>query len=65
MNKELDPLEIRCLAMAARGLSRSEIICQTDVPHDRIEAAFVQAMEKLQAQNLAEAIFRAARMNLI
>jgi hypothetical protein len=32
---------------------------------DRIDDAFAAAMEKLQAGNVAEAIFRAVRMNLI
>ncbi|WEZ82584.1 transcriptional regulator [Rhizobium sp. 32-5/1] len=65
MLHELDPLELRCLSLAARGRTREDITRETDIPHDRIDAAFTQAMAKLQADNVAEAIFRAARMDLI
>lgn len=63
--QELDPLELRCLSLAARGRTRDAITRETDISHERIDAAFNSAMEKLQASNIAEAIFRAARMKLI
>lgn len=62
---ELDPLELRCLALAARGRTREDITLETDISHDRVDEAFASAMLKLQADNVAEAIFRAARMDLI
>jgi len=65
MLPELNPLELRCLSLAARGRTREDITRETDIAHDRIEEAFNTAMEKLRAGNVAEAIFRAARMNLI
>lgn len=65
MLQELDPLELRCLSLAARGRSREDITRETDISHDRIDEAFNTAMQKLQAGNVAEAIFRAARMDLI
>ncbi|MDQ0321785.1 DNA-binding CsgD family transcriptional regulator [Pararhizobium capsulatum DSM 1112] len=63
--QELNALELRCLALAARGRTRNDITLETDISHDRIDDAFVSAMRKLQAGNVAEAIFRAARMDLI
>ena len=65
MLQELDPLELRCLSLAARGRTREDITRETDISHQRIDEAFSSAMQKLQAGNVAEAIFRAARMNLI
>ena len=65
MLQELDPLELRCLSLAARGRSREDITRETDISHERIDEAFDAAMRKLQAGNVAEAIFRAARMDLI
>ncbi|KQY11246.1 LuxR C-terminal-related transcriptional regulator [Rhizobium sp. Root482] len=65
MLQELDPLELRCLSLAARGRSREDITRETDISHERIDEAFNTAMRKLQAGNVAEAIFRAARMDLI
>jgi DNA-binding NarL/FixJ family response regulator len=65
MLQELDPLELRCLSLAARGRSREDITRETDISHERIDEAFDTAMRKLQAGNVAEAIFRAARMDLI
>ena len=65
MTEELDPLEVRCLALAARGLSSENITRETDIPADRVESALKSAMEKLRTQNLAGAIFRAARLELI
>ncbi len=62
---DLTALETRCLLLAACGRSRTDIVMETDLPQDRVDMAFEQAMEKLQAKNLAEAIFRAARMKLI
>ncbi|MDK1388384.1 transcriptional regulator [Sinorhizobium sp. 8-89] len=62
---QLDALELRCLALAARGRSRQEMVCETDIPMERINRALDGAMRKLQAGNLAEAIFRAARLHLI
>jgi DNA-binding NarL/FixJ family response regulator len=63
--QELDALELRCLTLAARGRTREDITRETDISHDRIDEAFVSAMRKLQADNVAEAVFRAARMDLI
>ncbi|WP_156383222.1 LuxR C-terminal-related transcriptional regulator [Pararhizobium sp.] len=65
MLQELDPLELRCLSLAARGRTRDDISRETDICRKKIEQAFASAMEKLQAGNVAEAIFRAARMDLI
>ena len=65
MLQELDPLELRCLSLAARGRTRDDISRETDICRTKIEKAFASAMEKLQAGNVAEAIFRAARMDLI
>jgi DNA-binding NarL/FixJ family response regulator len=65
MLQELDPLELRCLSLAARGRNREDITRETDISHDRIDEAFNSAMQKLQAGNVAEAVFRAARMDLI
>lgn len=65
MLQELDPLELRCLSLAARGRTREDITRETDICHERIEQAFASAMDKLQAGNVAEAVFRAARMDLI
>jgi len=65
MLQELDPLELRCLSLAARGRTREDITRETDIAHDRIDEAFNSAMQKLQASNVAEAVFRAARMDLI
>ena len=65
MLQELDPLDLRCLSLAARGRTREDITRETDISHDRVDEAFDKAMEKLQASNVAEAIFRAARMKLI
>lgn len=65
MTEELDPLEVRCLALAARGLSSENITRETDIPVDRVESALNSAMEKLRSHNLAAAIFRAARLELI
>lgn len=65
MSQELEPLERRCLSLAALGRTREDIILETDICHERIEQAFRNAMEKLQANNVAEAIFRAARLKLI
>jgi DNA-binding NarL/FixJ family response regulator len=65
MLQELNPLELRCLSLAARGRTREDITRETDICHDRIDEAFNSAMQKLQAGNVAEAIFRAARMDLI
>jgi DNA-binding CsgD family transcriptional regulator len=62
---ELDPLELRCLSLAARGRTREDITRQTDISHDKVDEAFDSAMRKLQAGNVAEAVFRAARMKLI
>ncbi|MCV9966410.1 LuxR C-terminal-related transcriptional regulator [Pararhizobium sp. BT-229] len=65
MLQELDALELRCLTLAARGRTREDIIRETDISQDRIDEAFDNAMRKLQAGNVAEAVFRAARMKLI
>ncbi|NRQ18697.1 hypothetical protein BHMPCIPO_05962 [Ensifer sesbaniae] len=62
---ELDPLELRCLTLAARGRTRQDMMRETDIPLDRIDRALTDAMRKLQASNLAEAVFRAARLDLI
>ncbi|KQU95457.1 transcriptional regulator [Ensifer sp. ENS11] len=62
---ELDPLELRCLTLAARGRTRQDMMRETDIPLDRIDRALQDAMRKLQAGNLAEAIFRAARLDII
>ncbi|MFB2550344.1 hypothetical protein [Ensifer soli] len=61
----LSPLELRCLGLAAYGRTIDDIILETDLPCQRVRDAFAGAMRKLQAANLAEAIFRAARMRLI
>ncbi|MDK1490558.1 transcriptional regulator [Sinorhizobium sp. 7-81] len=61
---QLDALELRCLALAACGRSRQDV-CETDIPMERIDKALDGAMRKLQPGNLAEAIFRAARLELI
>ncbi|KSV70943.1 DNA-binding CsgD family transcriptional regulator [Ensifer sp. KUDG1] len=63
--KELEPLELRCLTLAARGRTRQDMMRETDIPLDRIDRALEDAMRKLQAGNLAEAVFRAARLDLI
>jgi DNA-binding CsgD family transcriptional regulator len=65
MLQELDALELRCLTLAARGRTREDIVRETDISQDRIDEAFDSAMRKLQAGNVAEAVFRAARMKLI
>lgn len=65
MTEHLEPLELRCLALAAHGRTINDIVRETDIPRDRVEAAFAAAMHKLNANNPAEAIFRAARMQLI
>ena len=62
---QLAPLELRCLALAARGRTRQDMMRDTDIPMERIERALEGAMRKLKANNLAEAIFRAARLDLI
>ncbi|MEK1927399.1 MAG: hypothetical protein AAAB11_18480 [Rhizobium giardinii] len=46
-------------------LRRKTSHSQSGTPRDRIDDAFATAMEKLQAGNVAEAVFRAVRMNLI
>ncbi|WP_075291312.1 LuxR C-terminal-related transcriptional regulator [Pararhizobium arenae] len=61
----LDALELRCLSLAASGRTREDITRETDISHERVDEAFQSAMRKLQADNVAEAIFRAARMDLI
>lgn len=63
--KVLEPLELRCLTLAARGRTRQDMMRETDIPLDRIDRALEDAMRKLQAGNLAEAVFRAARLDLI
>ena len=65
MLHELDPLELRCLSLAARGRTPEDITRETDISQERVEEAFNTSMRKLQAGNVAEAIFRAARMDLI
>lgn len=65
LRPELNPLELRCLSLAARGRTREDITRKADIARDRIDDAFATAMEKLQAGNVAEAVFRAVRMNLI
>lgn len=65
LRPDLDALELRCLTLAASGRTREDITRETDIAHDRVDEAFHSAMRKLQADNLAEAIFRAARMDLI
>ena len=65
LHLDLDALELRCLALAASGRTREDITRETDITHERVDEAFHSAMRKLQAANLAEAIFRAARMDLI
>ncbi len=62
---ELEPLELRCLTLAARGRTRQDMMRETDIPLDRIDRALQDAMRKMQAGNLAEAIFRAARLDII
>ncbi|WEX76959.1 transcriptional regulator [Sinorhizobium numidicum] len=62
---ELDPLELRCLTLAAHGRTREDMTRETDIPMARIDGALEDAMRKLQASNLAEAVFRAARLDLI
>ncbi|MCZ4091549.1 transcriptional regulator [Sinorhizobium psoraleae] len=58
-------LKLRCLALAACGRSRQDMVYETDIPMERINKALHGAMRKLQADNLAEAIFRAAGLELI
>lgn len=65
LRPELNPFELRCLSLAARGRTREDITRETDIARHRIDDAFAAAMEKLQAGNVADAIFRAVRMNLI
>jgi DNA-binding CsgD family transcriptional regulator len=65
LRPELDALELRCLSLAARGRTREDITREADIARDRVDDAFATAMEKLQAGNVAEAIFRAVRMKLI
>jgi len=65
LRPELNPLELRCLSLAARGRTREDITRETDIARHRIDDAFAAAMEKLQAGNVADAIFRVVRMNLI
>ncbi|WP_018235546.1 hypothetical protein [Ensifer sp. BR816] len=62
---QLGPLELRCLTLAARGRARLDIMRETDIPLERIDQALEEAIRKLQANNLAEAVFRAARLDLI
>ncbi|WP_026616460.1 LuxR C-terminal-related transcriptional regulator [Ensifer aridi] len=62
---ELAPLEVRCLALAAHGRTRQDMVRETDISMERIDRALEEAMRKLRAKNLAEAIFRAARLELI
>lgn len=62
---QLDPLELRCLTLAACGRTRQDMVRETDIPMERINSALDEAMRKLQASNLAEAIFRAARLDLL
>ncbi|OAP37856.1 hypothetical protein AU381_13900 [Sinorhizobium glycinis] len=62
---QLGPLELRCLSLAARGRTRLDIMRETDIPMERIDQALEEAMRKLKANNLAEAIIRAARLDLI
>jgi DNA-binding CsgD family transcriptional regulator len=61
----LAPLELRCLALAAHGQTREDMMRETDIPMERIDRSLEEAMRKLRAKNLAEAIFRAARLELI
>ncbi len=62
---QLGALELRCLSLAARGRTRLDMMRETDIPMERIDQALEEAMRKLQANNLAEAVFRAARLDLI
>ncbi|PDT82868.1 transcriptional regulator [Sinorhizobium sp. BJ1] len=62
---QLGPLELRCLTLAARGRTRLEMMRETDIPMERIDQALEEAMRKLQANSVAEAVFRAARLDLI
>lgn len=61
----LTPLEARCLALAAHGRTQLDMMRETDIPMERIGRALDDAMRKLGARNLAEAICRAARKGLI
>lgn len=61
----LTPLELRCLALAALGRTRHDMMMETDIPIDRIDGALAEATRKLKAGNLAEAICRAVRLKLI
>ncbi|APG92437.1 transcriptional regulator [Sinorhizobium americanum] len=61
----LGALELRCLSLAARGRTRLEMMRETDIPVERIDRALEEAMRKLNANNLAEAVIRAARLELI
>ncbi|MBW9065251.1 transcriptional regulator [Rhizobium herbae] len=65
LRPELDALELRCLSLAARARTREDITREADIARDRIDDAFATATKKLQAGNVAEAIFRAVRMKLI
>lgn len=62
---QLGPLELRCLCLAARGRTRLEMVRETDIPMERIDQALETAIRKLKASNLAEAVFRAARLDLL
>ncbi|AUX77808.1 MULTISPECIES: hypothetical protein [Sinorhizobium] len=62
---QLGVLELRCLSLAARGRTRLEMMRETDIPVERIDRALEEAMRKLNANNLAEAVIRAARLDLI
>ncbi|MBP2237316.1 DNA-binding CsgD family transcriptional regulator [Sinorhizobium kostiense] len=62
---QLTPLELRCLALAALGRARLDIMRETDIPLDRIDGALAEATRKLKAGNLAEAVCRALRLKLI
>ena len=63
--EQLGALELRCLSLAARGRTRLEMMRETDIPVERIDRALEDAMRKLNASNLAEAVIRAARLDLI
>ncbi|WP_164924485.1 transcriptional regulator [Sinorhizobium fredii] len=62
---QLGPLELRCLSLAARGRTRLDMMRETDIPMERIDQALETAIRKLKASNLAEAVFRAARLDLL
>ncbi|NRP22804.1 hypothetical protein LPJGGPFB_06065 [Ensifer adhaerens] len=51
--------------MPDAGRTRQDMMRETDIPLDRIDRALQDAMRKLHAGNLAEAIFRAARLDII